>query len=36
MFAPNSVFPEEIELLHKLLSPPFKLKILQAGQTITL
>jgi len=34
MFAPNSVFPEEIELLHKLLAPPFKLKILQAGQTL--
>ena len=36
MFAPNSVFPEEIELLHKLLAPPFKLKILQAGQTLSL
>ncbi len=36
MFTPNSVFPEEIELLHKLLAPPFKLKILQAGQTISL
>lgn len=36
MFAPNSVFPEEIELLHKLLAPPFKLKILQAGQTLPL
>ena len=34
MFAPNSVFPEEIELLHKLLAPPFELKILHAGQTL--
>lgn len=34
MFTPNSVFPEEIELLHKLLAPPFKLKILQAGETL--
>ncbi len=34
MFAPNSVFPEEIELLHKLLAPPFELKILYAGQTL--
>ena len=36
MFAPNSVFPEEIELLHQLHDPPFELKILHAGQTISL
>jgi L-ascorbate 6-phosphate lactonase len=34
MFAPNSAFPEEIELLHKLLAPPFELKILHAGQSL--
>jgi L-ascorbate 6-phosphate lactonase len=36
MFAPNSVFPEEIELLHKLHAPPFELKILHAGQSLPL
>ena len=36
MFAPNSAFPEEIELLHKLLAPSFKLKILHAGETLSL
>lgn len=36
MFAPNSVFPEEIELLHSLLAPPFELKILHAGETLSL
>jgi len=34
MFAPNSVFPEEIELLHTLLKPPFQLKILRSGESI--
>jgi hypothetical protein len=34
MFAPNSAFPEEIELLYTLLAPPFELKILHAGQTL--
>jgi len=36
MFAPNGVFPEEIELLHKLLAPPFELKILRVGQAFSL
>jgi L-ascorbate 6-phosphate lactonase len=34
MFAPNSVFPEEIELLHTLLKPPFQLAILRSGESI--
>jgi L-ascorbate 6-phosphate lactonase len=36
MFAPNSVFPEEIELLYTLLHPPFQLKILRPGEILTL
>jgi L-ascorbate 6-phosphate lactonase len=36
MFAPNSAFPEEIELLHTLLKPPFQLKILLPGETLHL
>jgi L-ascorbate 6-phosphate lactonase len=34
MFALNSVFPEEIELLYNLLKPPFQLKILQSGEVL--
>jgi L-ascorbate 6-phosphate lactonase len=34
MFAPNSVFPEEIELLYTLLNPPFQLKILRPGEVL--
>jgi L-ascorbate metabolism protein UlaG (beta-lactamase superfamily) len=34
MFAPNSVYPEEIELLHHLIAPPFELKILHAGEIL--
>jgi L-ascorbate 6-phosphate lactonase len=34
MFTPNSVFPEEIELLHTLLKPPFRLKILRPGEAL--
>ena len=31
MFAPNSVHPEEIELLYKLEAPPFSLELMRAG-----
>jgi L-ascorbate metabolism protein UlaG (beta-lactamase superfamily) len=34
MFAPNSVYPEEIELLHRLIAPPFELKILRTGEIL--
>jgi len=33
LFAPNSVHPEEIELLHRLEAPPFSLEIWPAGTT---
>jgi L-ascorbate metabolism protein UlaG (beta-lactamase superfamily) len=36
MFAPNSVFPEEIELLYNLITPPFSLRILRPGEILTL
>ena len=36
MFEPNSVFPEEIELVHRLLSPPFTLQVLRTGESLTL
>lgn len=36
MFEPNSVFPEEIELLYEKLQPPFKLEFLLPGKEYVL
>jgi L-ascorbate 6-phosphate lactonase len=36
MFAPNSVFPGEIELLYEKLQPPFKLEFLLPGKEYAL
>lgn len=36
MFAPNSVFPQEIELLYEKLQPPFKLEFLLPGKEYVL
>jgi len=34
MFAPNQVYPEELEVLFKKLSPPFELRLVPAGLAI--
>lgn len=36
LFEPNSVYPEEIELLYRLTQPGFALRICRAGEELTL